>query len=308
MDIETLGIHESVAPVFPPEMLAGALSDVGPEVVVVEDEDFVGVDGLVTLAYRESSLEHVDWIQTIQAGYDRFPLADLEAQSVVLTNSAGIHGESVGETAIGLLLSLARRLHTYTRTQPDREWNRPNWDEPFTLFGKSICVVGLGTLGQGIATRAAGLDMDVVGVRRKPTRVSHVREVYTPDRLHEAIEDARFVAITVPLTDETEGMIDTAAFEAMRDDAYIVNVARGSVIDESAMIRALETGEIAGAALDVFEEEPLPADSPLWDMEDVIVTPHVAAMTRDYYRDIASLVAENVRLLRAGETPVNQVV
>ena len=308
MDIDTLGIHESVGVVFPPEVLAGALADVEPDVTVVGDEQIPSVDAVVTFDNKDAFLESVEWIHTIQAGYDKFSLSALEARDITLTNSAGIHGESVGETVTGMMLAFARRLHTYVRNQPRHEWDRPEWETPFTLFSESVCVVGLGTLGQGVAQRAAGMEMDVVGVRRRPTRVPHLREVYTPNELHEAIANARFVVITLPLTEETEGMFGPEEFATMRDDAYLINVGRGPIVQEDALIAALEDGQLAGAGLDVFEREPLPEDSPLWEMDEVIVTPHVAAMTRDYYREIEALVRENVRLLLADEKPVNQVV
>ncbi|MFB6070392.1 MAG: D-2-hydroxyacid dehydrogenase [Halanaeroarchaeum sp.] len=307
-DIDRLGIHESVAAVFPPEVLMEALADTGPTVAVIGDDDVGDVDAVVTFDHHEDFVTDVEWIHSIQAGYDKFPLDALRGNGVVLTNSSGIHGESVGESVVGLMLSLARRLHTYVEAQAAHEWDRPRWDEPFTLFDESLCVVGLGTLGQGVARRAAGMDMAVTGVRRTPTRVPHVREVYTPDELHAAVEDARFVAVTVPLTDDTEGMFGPEEFEAMRDDAYLVNVARGPVVQQDALVEALEEGTIAGAALDVFEEEPLPADSPLWDVDDVLVTPHVAAMERGYYENVQRLVRENLRLLAAGDEPVNRIV
>ena len=307
MDIERLGIHESVGVVFPPAVLAGAMADVDPEVVVIGDDEIGAVDAVVTFDNKEAYLD-LDWIHTIQAGFDKFTLSELDAHGVTLTNSAGIHGESVGESVTGMMLAFARGLHGSVRNQEANAWDRPDWDELFTLFDESACVVGLGTLGQGIAQRAAAMEMDVVGVRRKPTRVPHVREVYTPDNLQEAISDVRFVAVSVPLLPSTEGMFGPEEFEAMRSDAYIINVARGPVIQEDALIQALDEGAIAGAGLDVFETEPLPEDSPLWDMDNVIVTPHVAAMTRDYYREIEALVRENLSLLTAGESPVNEVV
>ncbi|MFB6094311.1 MAG: D-2-hydroxyacid dehydrogenase [Halanaeroarchaeum sp.] len=306
--IDHLGVHESVSAVFPPATLVDALADLEPTVSAIDDADIADVDAVVTFAHREAFLDHVEWIHSIQAGYDRFPLADLEREGVALTNSTGIHGESVGETVVGQMLSLSRRLHTYVSAQDEHAWDRADWDEAFTLFSEPVTVVGLGTLGQGVARRAAGMDMAVTGVRRTPARVPHVREVHPPDALHEAIADARFVVVTVPLTEETEGMFGPAEFEAMREDAFLVNVARGDVVDQDALLEALEGDEIAGAALDVFEEEPLPADSPLWDTEDVLITPHVAAMKRDYYADVADLVRESVRLIGEGADPVNRVV
>ncbi|WP_276299923.1 D-2-hydroxyacid dehydrogenase [Halorussus lipolyticus] len=309
MRIQRLGIHESVSAVFPPERLRDALSDTGLAVPVVGDDELGDCDALVTFAHSEDALDAgLDWIHSIQAGYDRFPLDAFEEAGVALTNSTGIHDTSVGEFAVGLMLSFARRLHTYVRAQSDREWSHPAWDEPFTLDGEGLCVVGLGTLGRGIAERADALGMEVVGVRRSGEKTPHTREVYTPDELHEAVADARFVALAVPLTDETEELVGAEEFAAMRDDAYLVNVARGSVVVEDELVTALREGELAGAGLDVFEEEPLPEDSPLWEMEEVLVTPHRAAAERDYFRHIAELVRTNVSRVESGEEMVNRVV
>ena len=309
MQVSTIGVHESVEAVFPPATLRDALSDLDPDVRVVGDGDALDeCDAVVTFEHREAFLTSLDWVHSIQAGYDRYPLDEFEEAGVVLTNSTGIHGTSVGETVLGMLLSLARRLHVYARNQTEREWDRPAWDEPFTLAGERLCVVGLGTLGRGIAERAAAVGMTVDGVRRTPDPVPNVREVYAADDLHEAVADARFVALATPLTEETRGLMDAAAFDAMRDDAYFVNVARGACADQDALVAALREGSLAGAALDVFEEEPLPATSPLWEMDDVVVTPHAAAAERDYYRHIADLVRENVRAIAADEATVNRVV
>lgn len=309
MDVEQLGIHSSVGAVFPPAELAVELESIDPDVHVVESEDeLADVDAVVTFAHDDAFLEHVGWVHSIQAGYDRFPLDEFENHGVVLTNSSGIHSASVGETVAGYMLSLSRRLHAHRDSQGRREWNRPDWDEPFTVFNEPITIVGLGALGQGVSRRADGLGMRVTGVRRKPVRVPHTREVYTPDRLHEAIQDARFVVVTVPLTEATEGMFGPAEFSAMPDDAYFINVGRGPVHQQDALIDALRDGRLAGAALDVFEDEPLPHDSPLWNMDDVIVTPHAAAADRNYHVDIAALVRANVQHAMADEGWVNRVV
>ncbi|ESS07447.1 MAG: phosphoglycerate dehydrogenase related dehydrogenase [uncultured archaeon A07HB70] len=308
---DTLGVHDSVDAVFPPAALRGLLAgDDACEVRVVETGAALdGCDALVTFAYDEAFLAAgLSWIHSIQSGVDRFPFDDLRDHGVALTNSTGIHGESVGETVVGTMLMLARRLHAHRSRQERREWAWPAWDEPFTLRGESLCVVGLGTLGRGIATRADALGMDVSGVRRTPTPVAGVDRVYPATALDEAIADARFVALAVPLTDETAALIDAATLDAMRDDAYLVNVARGGVVDQSALVAALEDGSLAGAALDVFETEPLPEDSPLWEMEDVVVTPHAAAAGRDYVERVAALVRENRRRLGAGEALANRVV
>jgi len=321
MQVRRIGIHDSVSAVFPPEELRDELADLGPDVVIVgsdsdaDDPDatdggyLASCDAAVTFAHTDALLESgLDWVHSIQAGYDRFPLGPFEEHGIALTNSTGIHDTSVGEFAVGLMLSFARRLHTYVRRQEDNEWGYPAWDEPFTLDGERLCVVGLGTIGRGIAERADALGMEVVGVRRSGEPTPQTEEVYTPDDLHEAIGGAKFVALAVPLTDETEGLVGRAEFEAMREDARLVNVARGPVVVEDELVAALREDEIAGAGLDVFEEEPLPEDSPLWGMDEVIVTPHAAAATRDYFRDIAELVRENVGRVERGEALHNRVV
>ncbi|MFB6195542.1 MAG: D-2-hydroxyacid dehydrogenase [Haloplanus sp.] len=308
--ITTLGIHDSVDEVFPSSEIRDALDGAVPSVRVVgPDDDLSPCDGLVTFAYEDRFLDAgLAWIHSIQAGVDRFPFDALADRDIALTNSTGIHGDVVGETAMGFMLAFARRLHVYRSNQEQGVWRRPAWDDAFPLRREAACVVGLGTLGQGIATRAAALGMDVTGVKRTPTPVDGVDRVYPPEDLHEAVADARFVALAVPLTDDTEGMISTAEFDAMRDDAYLVNVARGPVVDQDALVAALEDERIAGAALDVFEAEPLPPESPLWDWEDVIVTPHAAGYNREYYERVATIVRENVRRLDAGESLTNRVV
>ncbi len=305
--LERLGIHESVDDVFPPAELADYLADLPVEVAVIGDDGIAACDAVVTLEHREAFLE-VDWVHSIQAGVDRFPFNEFEANDVVLTNSTGIHDRTVGETVAGYLLMFARRLHDHVANQQERRWDRPGWDEAFTLPGSTACVVGTGTLGRGVAETLGGLGVRVTGVRRSGDPVPGFDEVYANDRLLEAIGDAEFVIVTVPLTDETRHLFDAEAFGAMRDDAYFVNVARGAVVDEPALIDALEADALAGAALDVFEDEPLPEDSPLWGMDEVIVTPHCAAYTRDYFRDVGDIVRENVSRLERDDDLKNRVV
>ncbi|MFC5279940.1 D-2-hydroxyacid dehydrogenase [Halorubrum rubrum] len=321
----TLGVHESVDLIFPPTVLCDALDpdedadSAGADAADSADRSEVRVvgsaaeleacDALVTFAYEDAFLSAgLSWIHSIQAGVDRFPFDELESRGIRLTNSTGIHGDAVGETVLGYMLSFARRLHHHRDRGREREWSPPEWDEPFTLDGESLCVVGLGTLGRGIAARADACGMDVVGVRRTPTPVVHVREVYTPGAIETAVAGARFVAVATPLTEETRGLIGADVLAAMPDSGYLLNVSRGGVVDEAALLEELETDRLAGAALDVFETEPLPEDSPFWDREDVIVTPHAAAATRDYYRRIADVVRENRRRAIAGEPLVNRVI
>jgi D-2-hydroxyacid dehydrogenase (NADP+) len=308
MDIQRVVVHDSVGIVFDPPYLVEALSDLPvPVEVVGTDADLTDGDAVVAFGPHPAFLD-ASWVHCIRAGYDEFPIDRYAEAGVVLTNSTGIHGTTVGETVAGYMLSFARRLHVYRSQQREREWRREPYREPFTLDGERVCVVGLGTLGTGVARRADALGMDVVGVRRSGTSHEHVRRVFTPDALETAVADARFVVVAVPLTEETEGLVGREAFAAMPASSYLVNVARGAVVDENALVAALDDNTIAGAALDVFEEEPLPQESPLWGYDDVIVTPHASAQTRRYHEDIATLVRTNVRRIRGGDDLANRVV
>ena len=305
--LERLCVHESVENVIPKAAFVEAFDDLSiPAELVGDDETYTATDAVASFHPREAFLDAA-WTHCIRAGYDAFDTDAYEAAGIPLTNSTGIHGATVGEIAVGYMLSLARYLHVYRDHQNEADWHDPPYERPFTVENERLCVVGLGTLGKGIATRADALGMDVVGVRRSDEPVEGVSELYHPDDLHAAIEDARFVATAVPHTPETEGTLAAEEFALMRDDAYVVNVARGPVIDEDAMVDALQSGEIAGAGLDVFETEPLPDDSPLGGMEEVIISPHKGSATNRYHLDIADLVTENAERFQAGEALRNRV-
>lgn len=201
-DLERLGVHESVDAVFPAAELVDHLTDLDGTVDVIRDDEIAACDAVVTLEHRDEFLE-CDWVHSIQSGVDRFPFDALEAADVILTNSTGIHGRSVGETVAGYLLSFSRRLHDLAANQQANRWEQPAWDEGFTLTGKTVCVIGTGTLGRGVADVLGPLGLRVIGVRRSGDPVSGFEAVYPNDELHEAIRDAEFVVATVPLTDET---------------------------------------------------------------------------------------------------------
>ena len=308
MRVDQLGIDESVSILFPPNALNDAL-DLPIPTKIVDGAAAASVDcqAVVTFSYHDA-FDDVAWVHSIQSGVDQFPHDRLRDAGVALTNSTGIHGDAIGETVAGYLLAFARRLPGVVTAQSDAEWSPPAWDEAWTVRGEQACVVGLGTLGGGIVDRLTGIGVEVTGVRRTPTPEPGVERVYTPSNLRSAVADARFVIAAVPLTDATTGLIDAEILEAMREDAYLVNVARGEVVDQDALITALDDGEIAGAALDVFETEPLPASSPLWEMDEVIVSPHCAGFTHRYHEHVGSIVAENVARIRAGDALVNRVL
>ena len=307
MDIARIAVHESVAKACPLEAVVTALQGADLPVETVSDgTSFDAGDCVVTFSPRDAFLDAA-WVHGIRAGYDEFDVAAYEAAGTALTNSTGIHGDTVPETVVGYLTAFARRLHVYRDRQGDNGWTQEPYDAPFTLTGEQVCVVGLGTIGKGVADRADALGMEAVGVRRSGDPAGKVKRVYTPDKLDTAVADARFVVLCCPLTEETDGMVDATLLKQMRTDSYLVNVARGPVVVEDALLNALDDETIAGAALDAHWKEPLPSDHPLWDHESAIVTPHVAASTSRYHEHIAALVRENVERATHGESLRNRV-
>ncbi|WP_248909220.1 D-2-hydroxyacid dehydrogenase [Halocatena marina] len=300
-------VHDSIAFSFDPQQVADYLEANGLESTIVESGSSVAEYDVVVTFGHEETLFEAPWVHCIRAGIDEFPTDRYAETDTKLTHSPGIHATTIGETVAGMMLSFARRLHRYRDNQHENAWRVESYDAAFTLADETVCVVGLGTLGEGVALRANALGMDVVGVRRRPKPVSGVDSVFLPDDLSDAIADARFVVLCVPLTEDTEAMIGANEFQAMRDDAYLINVARGPVVDENALLNALESGDIAGAGLDAHTEEPLPADSPLWDKEEVILTPHVGALTDSYHEDVGALVVANAERIQRGETMFDRV-
>jgi D-2-hydroxyacid dehydrogenase (NADP+) len=309
--IRRVGIHDWGTHPCPPEHLRELLEESGEidcEFEVCEIDEVEAFDGVVTLFHHDEFLDGPEWVHNIRSGYEDFPLDAYRERGVTMTNSTGIAGDLVGETVTGLVLTLAKGLHRFRDRQHDHEWERLPWRRPFEVSGSTACVVGLGELGGSVASRLGVLGMDIEGVDIRPVSGLGLDRVYDPARIETAVADARFVVLTTPLNEATRGLVDRSVFEAMREDAYLVNVSRGEIVAEEDLVDALETDEIAGAALDVFYDEPLPDGSPFWEMENVVVTPHAAAQAATYGDRIADLVATNVGRLNDGGTPWNQVV
>lgn len=255
------------------------------------------------------------WVQQWGAGADwllRYP--QVVQSDVIVTNASGVHPIQITEHIFALLLALARQLHLAVRAQIDHEWRRPSREADFLdqsffeLANKTMLLIGVGAIGERTAQVAAAWGMRVLGVRRHPQDPGpHLEAVYGPDRLPSLLPEADFVVLTVPLTQETRHMIGESELRAMKSTAVIVNIGRGSTIDEGALVRALQEKWIAGAGLDVFETEPLPADSPLWDLDNVIVTAHYAGLTPHYEERALNIFMENLRRYRAGEPLANVV-
>jgi phosphoglycerate dehydrogenase-like enzyme len=249
------------------------------------------------------------WMQQWGAGVD-WLMRHPEAAELpfVLTNASGVHAIPISEHIIGMLLMFARGLHLAVRAQQRREWWRPGREGIFELSGKTMLLVGVGAIGERTAQLAAALGVRVEGVRRDPSAgAPGVAEMYGQERLLERLPHADVVVLTVPLSRETEGMIGAEELAAMKPSAYLVNIGRGGTVDEDALAAALREGRIAGAGLDVFGAEPLPADSPLWAMDNVIITAHYSGNTPAYGERAMDIFLDNLRRFQAGEPLRNQV-
>lgn len=251
------------------------------------------------------------WVQALSAGVDRYmaikPL--VENDNIVLTNMRAVHGPAIADHAMATLLQLTRNLRFYGEQQAKETWNEGDTPWPSSaLAGRTMLVVGLGGIGSEIAQRARGFGMRIIATRRSDAASPEfVQRVGKPADLLSMLPGADVVAICVPLTAETEGMIDEAAFKAMKPGAILINIARGRIVDTSALFAALNDGRLAGACLDVTEPEPLPADSPLWKMPNVVITPHVAADAQVTDDRRVILFRENLRRFSAGEPLLNVV-
>ena len=226
-----------------------------------------------------------------------------------MTNAAGATAEPIAQTLIAGLLWLARGFPHWATAQRRRSWE-PVWDQPplADLGSQTLLVVGLGGIGGEVARLARALGLRVIGVRRSPARPGEPQdELYTPDALPELLPRADWLALCCPLTESTRGLIGAQAFSLLPKGARILNVSRGAVVDQDAMTRALETGLLAGAYLDVFETEPLPEDSPLWRMPNVLVTPHSASVSAGNSDRQVAIFLRNLAHWARGDPLENQM-
>ncbi|HKL76350.1 MAG TPA: D-2-hydroxyacid dehydrogenase [Halanaerobiales bacterium] len=247
--------------------------------------------------------ENLKWIQTWTAGVDKFMEDDfkkvLKEKDIILTNMSGVHSNVIAEHSLGFMINFSRRFCDFHEQKNNKDWNRLKVDQ---LAGKTLAVVGLGSIGSEIARKAKVFEMNVLGVNRSGEGdFDHVDKLYGQDELNKALELTDYVVVIVPLTPETEGMIGEKEFAAMKESAYFINMARGEVVDEPAMIEALREGKIAGAGLDVFAKEPLPQDSPLYELDNVLITPHVGGAFPGYNKKAIKIVEENLEKFVKGK-------
>jgi phosphoglycerate dehydrogenase-like enzyme len=281
-------------------------------------EDRIGeADVLVISGLWENGLlgraKNLGFIQAIGAGTDQFPREELARRGIRLASARGVNYRAVAEHAIAIILALTRRLPEARDNQARRVWRGMIGDlsrREDELGGKMLLVVGLGQIGGRLAQLAKAFDMHVIGLRRDPAAGRGAADaVYRMSELKSLLPTADFVALTCPLTSETENLIDAEALSRMKPSAHLVNVARGRVVDEAALVEALTAHRIAGAGIDVTADEPLAPSSPLWGMEHVLITPHTAGETRRYEDNVIEILRDNLGRLWRGEQQLrNQVV
>jgi D-2-hydroxyacid dehydrogenase (NADP+) len=278
----------------------------------VGEADVVVVSGM----WKNDLIAHapkLKFIQSISSGMDQYSREQLGAKKVRLASAAGVNARAVAEHAMSLILAVARRLPEARDNQHKKMWRGMIGDlaeREDELGGKTLLVVGMGRIGSDLAKLAKAFDMKVMGIRRDPAQGANGADsIHAMADLVKLVPQADFVALTCALTPETTGLMSSAAFAAMKPSSVFVNVARGKVVDEAALIETMKGGKIWAAALDVTADEPLPASSPLWTMPNVFITPHTAGETRRYEDNVIDILMENLERLWRGETALrNQVL
>src|SRR6476469_1038803 len=280
-----------------------------------DEQALDGADVLIGWSLPPEQLraaKNLRWIYSITAAVDQFLYPELISSEIAVTNAGGVHGPVVAEHAIAMLLALAKRLPSAVRYQERRKWAMGAiWNEqprPREVRGASVVVVGLGSIGAEVASMAAALKMHVIGVREHPERgTAGAHEIVGYDALDSVIARGDFVVLAAPLTERTRHLIDARRLQLFKPAAYLINVSRGALLDEGALVKGLRDRRIAGAALDVFEQEPLSRWSPLWKMPHVLITPHTAFLTENVWQRHYDVFAANLKRYVAGQ-PLEGVV
>jgi phosphoglycerate dehydrogenase-like enzyme len=234
------------------------------------------------------------WAQSMGAGVERLMVPELPRR-VTVTRVAGIFGPWMAEYVLGWCLWLTQRTELFRAQQRERRWRQA---DPLRLHGTTLCVVGLGDIGRSVAGAARAFGMRVVGVSRSGRKVAEADRVYKTRDIRQAVAGADFVALTAPLTEATRDLIGAAELAAMKPSAWLINIARGPVVDEAALLDALRANRLGGAVLDVFDEEPLPRGHPLWELDNVVITPHISGPSTP--GEIAPIFNDNLRRYLAG--------
>lgn len=273
------------------------------DAILAKAEIAFGMRTPVNLLSRAPKLK---WIQVTSAGVDRYLTEEFKRSKIMLTNASGVHATPIGEFVVSLMLMFAKNAHLFFEAKQKKQWLRT----PGTVLnGKTVGVVGLGSIGQEVARLCKAFRMRVIATRRSP-KSRHARNVdllLPPNGLPRLLEESDYVAICLPLTKETRKLFGATEFMMMKPTAYIINIGRGPVIDEDVLIHALEEKQIAGAGLDVFTTEPLPQESKLWNLPNAIISPHVSGGREDYEVGAIDIFCRNLKRYLEGKRLINVV-
>jgi len=285
---------------------------------LTDTEALAGIETAdVALASRLSPLmvqraSRLRWVHSTAAAVGILPLEDLASRRILVTNSRGIQAATIAEHVMGGLLVLSRHFNLILQAQRERRWiledlTRDVW--PWSLRGRKMTILGLGTIGQEVARRADAFGMRVTGIRRRldQPQLPFVEHVFGPDQLDEALRDCDVLVISAPFVAGTNQLIGEAQIALLKPGAILINVGRAKIVEETALLNALQSGRLGGAVLDVFEREPLDPGSPFWDMPNVIVSPHSSGVRPDHWDEVIDLFSENLVRLQRGQELLNLV-
>lgn len=305
-----------------PKWLRPRLEQAFPDVEFVQlpndrrlGREIVDADVFIGWSLRPEFLgaaKKLRWIHSPAAAVNQLLSPELQRSDIVVTNSTGVHAPVVAEHALALLLALAKRLPQAMRYQGKKNWAQDQlWKDrprPREVDGATVAVIGMGAIGREFTSRAKALGMKVVALRENPNKgTSGADQVYGTSEIDQVLPEADYVLVCAPLTPATTGIINKARLKKMKADAYLINVSRGPLIDEPALLKALKSRQIAGAALDVFSDEPLRRSSKFWGLDNVLITPHTAAVTERLWERHLRFITENFKRFLAGQPLLNQV-
>jgi len=299
-----------------PDWFAGRLQQKFPQVNVVHlpgykrmDEEIVGAEIVISWSVRPEQIaaaKKLRWIHSTAAAVHQLIFPELVNSDIILTNAREVHGPVVAEHVIALIFALAKKIPDSARLQEKHVWGQQIlWDELpriREIGGATVGIVGLGSIGRPVAKSAKALGMRVIAVREHPEKGSGGADtVFGPTQIDELFRQADYIVLAAPVTASTKAIVNAERLALMKPDACLINVGRGPLVDESALANALREKKIGGAALDVFPKEPLATDSPLWDVPNLLITPHTAALTDKLWDRQYALFSENLRRYLKGE-------
>jgi D-2-hydroxyacid dehydrogenase (NADP+) len=302
-----------------PSPVLTRIRDISPRLTVITQPEFQArpdllgeADVLYTQridASKVASARRLRWVQTFGAGVEWLLTPEVRRrEGLVITNASGIHAQPIAEHVFGFVLSFSRQLHRAARLQSAGIWDSASLgDNVSSLSGATLGIVGLGAIGSRVAQIATAFGMRVIAFKRTPGGAAGVERVYGPAQLVPFLKEAEYLVNTLPLTEATRGFFGAREFAAMRSDAVLINIGRGGTVQTDALVEALRKGSIAGAALDVVEPEPLPADHPLWTLDNVILTPHYSGAHPGYVQRASAIFLENLARFVIGDELVNVV-